>query len=95
PQVSRDTAKLARVCKMDLGRGRIIVDDLTQAGVYSRPMTIPLTYLHLQANLVGMSAHDAAIEMKANYAILRCPDFDVLGVAPQGRTGDVCCYTFG
>lgn len=93
-QVSRDTEEMARLCKMDLRRGHIIVDDLTQAGVYSRQMTIPVTYLHLQANLTGMSAHDAAIEMKANYAILRCPYFDVLGVKPQGRTGDVCCYTF-
>ncbi|WP_415823487.1 hypothetical protein [Mycobacterium basiliense] len=94
-QASHDTEKLARLCKMDLRRGRIIVDDFTQAGVYSRKMTIPITYLHLQANLIGMSTHDAAISVKANYAILHCPYFDVLDIRPQARIGEVCCYTFG
>jgi hypothetical protein len=79
---------------MDLQRGRIIVDDLTQAGVFSRPVTIPVTYLTLQASLIGMSLHDAAVSVKANYAILQCHYFNLLGVQPQGRAGDICCYTF-
>jgi hypothetical protein len=94
PQVTRDTEELARQCKMDLQRGHIIVDDLTQAGVFSRPVTIPVTYLSLQANLLGMSDHDAAISIKANYAILRCPYFNLLGIKPQGKTGEICCYAF-
>jgi hypothetical protein len=94
PQVARETEELARQCKMDLQRGRIIVDDLTQAGVFSRPVTIPVTYLTLQASLIGMSLHDAAVSVKANYAILQCHYFNLLGVQPQGRAGDICCYTF-
>lgn len=94
PQVARETEALARQCKMDLQRGRIIVDDLTQAGVFSRPVIIPVTYLSLQANLIGMSVHDAAISVKANYAILRCVHFHDLGVEPQGKAGEICCYTF-
>jgi hypothetical protein len=94
PQVTHDTEELARQCKMDLQRGHIIIDDLTQAGVFSRPLTIPVTYLVDGAQYGGMSVHDAAISVKANYAILRCPYFDLLGVAPQGRTGEICCYTF-
>ncbi len=94
PQAAHDTEELARLCKMDLQRGRIIVDDLTQAGVFSRPVTIPVTYLSLQADLIGMSVHDAAISVKANYAILRCNYFDLLGVEPQGKIGEICCYTF-
>jgi hypothetical protein len=93
-QVAHDTEELARQCKMDLQRGRIIVDDLTQAGVFSRPMTIPVTYLDLQASYIGMSVHDAAISVKANYAILRCAYFGSLGVEPQGKTGEICCYSF-
>jgi hypothetical protein len=64
---------------MDLQRGHIIVDDLTQS---------------LRANLIGMSLHDAAISVKANYAILRCPYFDPLGIKPQDKTDEICCYTF-
>ncbi len=94
PQVTRATEELARQCKMDLSRGHIIVDDLTQAGVFSRPVTIPITYLSLQAHLIGMSVFDAAISVKANYAILRCNYFEVLGIEPQGKTGEICCYTF-
>ena len=94
PQVAHDTEELARICKMDLQRGRIIVDDLTQAGVFSRQVTIPVTYLALQASLIGMSVHDAANSVKANYAILRCPYFGLLGVEPQGRAGEICCYSF-
>jgi hypothetical protein len=94
PQVTRETEELARQCKMDLQRGRIIVDDLTQAGVFSRPVTIPVTYLSLQANYIGMSLHDAAISVKANYAILQCHYFGILGVEPQGKAGEICCYTF-
>jgi hypothetical protein len=94
PQVTRDTQELARQCKMDLQRGHIIVDDLTQAGVFSRSVTIPVTWLAVQAQYSGMSVHDAAISVKANYAILRCPYFDLLGVKPQGKTEDICCYTF-
>jgi hypothetical protein len=94
PQVKRDTAELARQCKMDLQRGHIIVDDLTQAGVFSRSVTIPITWLAVQAQYAGMSVHDAAISVKANYAILSCPYFDILGVKPQGTTGEICCYTF-
>jgi hypothetical protein len=94
PQVSRDTENLARLCKMDLQRGRIIVDDLTQAGVFSRPVTIPVTWLGQQAVFIGMSVHDAAISVKANYAILRCHNFDLLGIKPQGKTGEICCYAF-
>jgi hypothetical protein len=94
-QVAHDTGELARVCRMDLQRGRIIVDDLTQAGVFSRQMTIPVTYLALQAAQLGMSVHDAAISVKANYAILQCrPYFGILGVEPQGKVGQICCYTF-
>ena len=93
-QVGHDTEELARLCKMDLQRGRIIVDDLTQAGVFSRQMTIPVTYLALQAEQLRMSVHDAAISVKANYAILRCPYFGSLGVEPQGKVGDICCYAF-
>jgi hypothetical protein len=93
-QVTRDTEELARVCKMDLQRGHIVVDDLTQAGVFSRPVTIPVTWLSVQAHYIGMSVPDAAISLKANYAILRCPNFDILGVKPQGKTGEICCYTF-
>jgi hypothetical protein len=92
--VAHDTEELARLCKMDLQRGRIVVDDLTQAGVFSRPVTIPVVYLKMQADLIGMSVRDAAISLKANYAILRCPNFVILGVEPQGKTGEVCCYTF-
>jgi hypothetical protein len=92
--VAHDTEQLARLCKMDLQRGRIVVDDVTQEGVFSRPVTIPLYYLAHQAHLIGMSVHDAAISVKANYAILRCPYFDILGVSPQGKTGEICCYTF-
>jgi hypothetical protein len=94
PQVPHETEELARQCKMDLQRGRIIVDDLTQAGVFSRPVSIPVTYLSLQANYIGMSLHDAAISVKANYAILRCDHFGLLGISPQGKAGDICCYTF-
>ena len=72
-QAAHDTKEAARLCKMDLQRGRIIVDDLTQAGVFSRPVTIPVTYLQLQADLIGISVREAAISVKANYAILRCP----------------------
>ncbi len=93
-QAAHDTKEAARLCKMDLQRGRIIVDDLTQAGVFSKPETIPVTYLQLQADLIGISVHDAAISVKANYAILRCPEFDLLSVAPQGKIGEICCYTF-
>jgi hypothetical protein len=92
--VAHDTEELARLCKMDLQRGRIIVDDLTQAGVFSRQMTIPVTYLALQAAQLGMNVHDAAIGVKANYAILQCHYFDILGVEPQGKVGEICCYTF-
>jgi hypothetical protein len=94
-QAAHDTNEAARLCKMDLQRGRIIVDDLTQAGVFSRPVTIPVTYLQLQAFYTGMSIHDAVISVKANYAILECPYFDtILDVKPQGRAGKICCYTF-
>jgi hypothetical protein len=94
-QAAHDTNEAAQICKMDLQRGRIIVDDLTQAGVFSSPVTIPVTYLQLQANYSGMSIHDAVISVKANYAILECPYFDtILGVKPQGRAGKICCYTF-
>jgi len=93
-QVKRDTGEVARQCKMNLANGRIVVDDLTQAGVFSSPMTIPLTYLTLQANLIGINVHDAAIALRANYAILRCPDFTHLGVLPQGKVGEICCYSF-
>jgi hypothetical protein len=94
PQVTRDTEELARQCKMDLQRGHIIVDDLTQAGVFSRPVTIPVTWLAVEAQYIGMSVRDAAITSKANYAILRCANFDLLGVKPQGKTDEICCYTF-
>jgi hypothetical protein len=94
-QVANDTEKLAGLCKMDLKRGRIVVDDLTQAGVFSRQVTIPVTYLAVQAEFIGMSVHEAAISVKANYAILRCPYFGIfLKVEPQGKVGDICCYTF-
>jgi hypothetical protein len=93
-EVEHDTEEVARLCKMDLQRGRIIVDDLTQAGVFSRPVTIPVMYLAAQAERIGMSVHEAAISVKANYAILRCPYFDILGVTPQGKAGEICCYTF-
>jgi hypothetical protein len=93
-QVTRNTEEAARLCKMDLSRGRIIVDDWTQAGLSTRPMTIPITYLALQARLVGISDYEAAIKVKANYAILRCPYFEALRVEPQGKVGEICCYTF-
>jgi hypothetical protein len=93
-QVAHDTEELARLCKMDLQRGRIVVDDLTQAGVSSRPVTFPVIYLLQQAILTDMSLHDAAISVKANYAILRCPYFALLGVEPEGKAGEICCYTF-
>jgi hypothetical protein len=93
-QAAHDTNEAARLCKMDLQRGRIVVDDLTQAGVFSKPVTIPVTYLSFQAHSLGMSVYDAAISVKANYAILECPYFDFLGVAPQGKVGKICCYTF-
>jgi hypothetical protein len=93
-QAAYETNAAAGLCKMDLQRGRIIVDDLTEAGVFSRPVLIPITYLQLQANLVGMSVYDAAVSVKASYAILRCPDFGHLGVEPQASTGEICCYTF-
>jgi hypothetical protein len=97
-QLSHDTDELARQCKMDLQRGRIIVDDFTQAGVFSRPVTIPVMYLVVQADRIkrphAMSVYEEAVSLKANYAILRCPYFDILGVTPQGRTGEICCYTF-
>jgi hypothetical protein len=93
-QVKRDTEELARLCKMDLSRGHIIVDDLTQAGVFSRPVTIPVSWLDVQAHYIGVSDHDAAISVKANYAILQCPVFDLLGVKPQAKIGTICCYTF-
>ena len=94
PQAAHDTEELARLCKMDLRRGHIVVDDLTQAAVFSTPVTIPVTYLSVQAELLGMSFRDAATSVKANYAILRCPYFDTLGVEPQGKIGEICCYTF-
>jgi hypothetical protein len=93
-QSELETEKVARLCKMDLKRGRIIVDDLTQAGVFSDPVTIPITYLRLQAEVIGVSVREAAISVKANYAILRCPYFDLLEVQPQGRIGEICCYAF-
>jgi hypothetical protein len=85
-QAAHDTNEAARLCKMDLQRGRIIVDDLTQAGVFSRPVTIPVTYLNGQAYYIGMSVHDAAISVKANYAILECPYFDLFGVCAAGQS---------
>jgi hypothetical protein len=93
-QVAHDTQELARLCKMDLRKGRIVVDDFTQAAVFSRPVTIPVTYLSVQAEIIGVSFRDAATSVKANYAILRCPYFDSLGVEPQGKIGEICCYTF-
>jgi hypothetical protein len=92
--VAEDTRALAGQCKMDLSRGRIIVDDLTQAAVFSRPVTFPVTYVHLQAKFIGMSVHDAATSLRPNYAILRCPYFDLLGLAPQEKVGELCCYNF-
>jgi hypothetical protein len=79
---------------MDLQRGRIIVDDLTQAGVLSRPVIIPVTYLAQQASHIGISLHDAAISVKANYAILQCHYFGLLKISWQGKAGEICCHTF-
>jgi hypothetical protein len=93
-EVPHITEELAKVCKMNLQRGRIIVDDYTQAGVVARPVTIPQTYLSLQAKITGMSLHDAIISVKPNYAILRCSSFAYLDIVPQGRIGEICCYSF-
>lgn len=91
----RDVERLAAQCGADLSRGRIIVDDLTQAAVFSRPVTFPWTYLSLQASITGLSVDEALRRARPNYAILQCRNSDLLKLNPQARLNGLCCSNFG
>jgi hypothetical protein len=91
----REVEALAQQCGADLDRGRIIVDDLTQGAVFTKPITFPVTYISLQASIIGKSLPEALRLIHPNYAILQCPNFALLKVKPQTVRGGLCCLDFG
>lgn len=93
-QTKKDVEALARECRVDLDRGRIIVDDLTQDAVFTRPVTFPITYIGLQASLIGKTVMETAQLVRPNAAILRCPYVSLLGVKPQSVRDGLCCIDF-
>ncbi len=90
----RDVLTLAQKCGADLPSGRIIVDDATQQAMMSFPATTPVTYVALQASLVGESFLTSLNRFHPNSALMLCSSFPATGLKIDGQSGELCCHVF-
>jgi hypothetical protein len=89
-----DVASLARDCKMDLSKGKVIVDDMTYDSLKTYPTIYPITYLALQSSIVHMELPEVIEKVSPNYAIAQCRIMDATKIGYQHQRGDLCCLNF-
>lgn len=96
-EAEKNVSNLIAACKINLTKGGLILDDLTYNYLKSATRVLPITYLALQSDLVGVDRSNSAKITSANYAVARCgliSEIYKLDIPPEHRSGDLCCHNF-
>lgn len=93
-QLQYEVIELADKCNVDLSLGRAVVDDLTYSSLKKFPSLYPITYLALQAEIIGISTEDALSRLKPNFILARCQYMEgtKIGIPFTSRLNNLCCY---
>ncbi|MEI8570358.1 hypothetical protein U737_15705 [Methylomonas sp. LW13] len=92
--VNHDILELASACKLNMDKGRIIVDDLTYESMKRFSILFPITYLDLQGQLTGLGTKRVLDIAKPRGVIARCSYVEHAGLVYEHKNNGLCCANY-
>jgi len=94
PKIEQDVNALKNMCGVSDDDTRIIVDDMTYDALKQHKRVLPITYMALSSEIIGVPLKNIIKDVKATSAIARCGYFEGYDLPYKGRLNGLCCSTY-